>query len=110
MTPEEFRRFGHAMIDWIADYRAGSPSRPVMAQVGRARSARCFRRSRRRPASRSSDVLADLDRIVMPGMSHWQHPRFFGYFPANALLAGVLGDLASTGLGVLGLSWQSARR
>jgi aromatic-L-amino-acid decarboxylase len=52
-------------------------------------------------------VLADLDRIVMPGITHWQSPRFFGYFPANAPLAGVLGDLASTGLGVVGLSWQS---
>ncbi len=54
------------------------------------------------------DVLADLDRIVLPGLSHWQHPRFFGYFPANALPAGILGDLVSTGLGVLGLSWQSS--
>ena len=44
----------------------------------------------------------------MPGLSHWQHPRFFGYFPANALLASVLGDFLSTGLGVLGLSWQSS--
>jgi aromatic-L-amino-acid decarboxylase len=52
-------------------------------------------------------VLADLDRIVMPGITHWQSPRFFGYFPANAPLAGVLGDLVSTGLGVVGLSWQS---
>jgi aromatic-L-amino-acid/L-tryptophan decarboxylase len=52
-------------------------------------------------------VLADLDRVVMPGITHWQSPRFFGYFPANAPLAGVLGDLASTGLGVVGLSWQS---
>ena len=55
-----------------------------------------------------SDVLADLDRVVMPGLSHWQHPHFFGYFPSNGLLASVLGDYASTGLGVLGLSWQSS--
>ena len=54
------------------------------------------------------EVIADLDRIVMPGLSLWQHPRFFGYFPANALRAGMLGDLVSTGLGVLGLSWQSS--
>ena len=52
-------------------------------------------------------VLADLDRVLMPGITHWQSPRFFGYFPANAPLAGVLGDLVSTGLGVVGLSWQS---
>ena len=53
-------------------------------------------------------ILADLDRIVMPGLSHWQHPRFFGYFPSNGELSSVLGDYMSTGLGVLGLSWQSS--
>ncbi|MDO8665060.1 MAG: pyridoxal-dependent decarboxylase, partial [Gemmatimonadales bacterium] len=50
----------------------------------------------------------DLDRVVLPGLSHWQHPRFFGYFPANAELASVLGDYVSSGLGVLGHSWQSS--
>lgn len=52
-------------------------------------------------------VLTDLDRIVMSGITHWQSPRFFGYFPSNALLAGVLGDLVGTGLSAVGLSWQS---
>jgi aromatic-L-amino-acid/L-tryptophan decarboxylase len=107
MTPEEFRRLGHRLIDWIADYREGIARHPVMAQVapGEIRS--------RLPADppehpeEMEAVLADLDRIVMPGITHWQSPRFFGYFPANAPLAGVLGDLVSTGLGVVGLSWQS---
>ena len=54
-----------------------------------------------------SAVLADLDRLVMPGIAHRQSPRFFGYFPANAPLSGVLGNLVSAGLGVVGLSWQS---
>src|SRR5262245_62445279 len=53
-------------------------------------------------------ILADLDRIVLPGLLHWQHPSFFGYFPSNGSLASVLGDYASTGLGVLGLAWQSS--
>ena len=50
-------------------------------------------------------ILADLDRIVMPGLSHFQHPNFFGYFPSNGELSSVLGDYVSTGLGVLGLSY-----
>ena len=107
MTPEEFRREGHRLIDWIADYRATIADRPVMASVapGEVRAAL--------PAAPPEDpepmdaVLADLDRVIMPGITHWQSPRFFGYFPANAPLAGVLGDLVSTGLGVIGLSWQS---
>ena len=53
-------------------------------------------------------VLSDLDAIVLPGVTHWQHPRFFGYFPSNAALASVLGDLVSTGLGVIGLNWQAS--
>jgi len=53
-------------------------------------------------------IVRDLDRIVVPGLSHWQHPSFFGYFPCNGSLASVLGDYVSTGLGVLGLAWQSS--
>ncbi len=54
------------------------------------------------------EVFHDLERVILPGLSLWQHPGFFGYFPANASLASVLGDYLSTGLGVLGLSWQSS--
>ena len=53
-------------------------------------------------------MWSDLEAIVVPGLSHWQHPRFFGYFPSNGELSSVLGDYLSTGLGVLGLSWQSS--
>jgi aromatic-L-amino-acid decarboxylase len=53
-------------------------------------------------------IFHDLDQIILPGLSHWQHPNFYGYFPANGELASVLGDYLSTGLGVLGLSWQSS--
>ncbi|RAI59345.1 pyridoxal phosphate-dependent decarboxylase family protein [Roseicella frigidaeris] len=107
MTPEEFRRRGHQVIDWIADYREHIARHPVMAQVspGEIR-ARLPAAPPEQPEDMAA-VLADLDRILLPGISHWQSPRFFGYFPANAPLAGVLGDLVSTGLGVIGLSWQS---
>ncbi|MBK1660962.1 pyridoxal phosphate-dependent decarboxylase family protein [Paracraurococcus ruber] len=107
MTPEEFRRFGHQLVDWVADYRAGLEAHPVQAPVAPGEIRAQLPAS---PPDQPEDmqaVLADLDRIVMPGITHWQSPRFFGYFPANAPLAGVLGDLVSTGLGVIGLSWQS---
>jgi len=54
------------------------------------------------------DIFRDLDTIIVPGLSLWQHPNFYGYFPANSALASVLGDYLSTGLGVLGLSWQAS--
>ncbi len=108
MTPDDFRRYGHRLIDWLADYQAGLADRPVMAATrpGEVRDALPAA-----PPDAPEDfaaVIADLDRIVLPGLSLWQHPRFFGYFPANALPAGILGDLVSTGLGVIGLSWQSS--
>ena len=108
MDAEEFRRQGHALIDWLADYHAGLRDRPVQptTKPGDVRAA--LPAAPPEDAEPFSAVLADLDRHVAPHLTHWQHPRFFGYFPGNALLAGVLGDLASTGLGVLGLSWQSA--
>src|SRR5207302_10623371 len=53
-------------------------------------------------------VFRDLEQVLLPGLSHWQHPQFYGYFPCNGGLASVLGDYLSTGLGVLGLSWQSS--
>src|SRR5690606_12723056 len=54
------------------------------------------------------DIVADLDRVIVRNLTHWQHPQFFGYFPSNGTLASVLGDFVSTGLGVLGLAWQSS--
>jgi aromatic-L-amino-acid decarboxylase len=108
MTPEEFRRFGHRLIDWIADYRAGIANGPVMARTapGEIKS-----QLPSLPPEQPEDfaaVFRDLERVILPGLSHWQHPHFFGYFPANAALASVLGDYLSTGLGVLGLSWQAS--
>ncbi len=108
MTPDEFRTHGHRLIDLIADYRATIATRPVMAPTEPG-GIRALMPIEPPDAGEPFDrVLEDLERLVMPGLSHWQHPRFFGYFPANASLPGVLGDLASTGLGVLGLSWQSS--
>lgn len=108
MDAEEFRRNAHRLVDWIADYRARVAELPVMSRVepGAVR-AQLPPAPPERPEP-LDDVLADVDRIVVPGLSHWQHPRFFGYFPSNGELSSVLGDYLSTGLGVLGLSWQSS--
>jgi aromatic-L-amino-acid decarboxylase len=108
MSPEEFRRLGHQIVDWIADYRTGVDRLPPMApsEPGSVRAQ--LPASPPIAAESFADVLRDVDRIVLPALSHWQHPRFFGYFPSNGHLASVLGDYLSTGLGVLGLSWQSS--
>jgi len=108
MTPEEFRRLGHQIVDRIADYRAGVGRLPVMARTAPGEVRALVPADPPLQAESFDAILADLDRVVMPGLSHWQHPSFFGYFPSNGELASVLGDYVSTGLGVLGLSWQSS--
>jgi len=108
VSPEEFRRWGHALIDWLADHREGLPARPVQPATRPGAVKALLPKAPPAEAEPFAAVLADLDRVVTPNLTYWQHPRFFGFFPSNALPAGVLGDLVSTGLGVLGLSWQSS--
>ena len=108
MDPEEFRRFGHQVVDWVADYRAGAAGHPVMSRVEPGSIRAQLPPSPPAEPEGFEAVLRDLDAVVLPGLSHWQHPRFFGYFPSNGELSSVLGDYLSTGLGVLGLSWQSS--
>jgi aromatic-L-amino-acid decarboxylase len=108
MDPASFRRRGHELIDWIADYREHVGERPVMSQVAPgAVKARLPVAPPEAPEPFDA-VMKDLDDVVMPGLSHWSHPQWFGYFPCNGDLSSVLGDFASTGLGVLGLAWQSS--
>jgi aromatic-L-amino-acid/L-tryptophan decarboxylase len=108
MHPEEFRRAGHALIDWIAAYRERIPELPVWSRVEPGAVRTQLPPDPPEQPEPFDALLADLERVIMPGLSHWQHPRFFGYFPANAALASVLGDLVSSGLGQLGLNWQAS--
>lgn len=108
MTPEEFRAHGHKLIDWIADYRARVESRRVMAQTAPGEIKAKLPSAPPQQPEPFDAIAGDIDRIVLPGITTWQHPRFFGYFPSNALLSSVLGDVVSSGLGVIGLAWQSS--
>ncbi|HUK30951.1 MAG TPA: pyridoxal-dependent decarboxylase [Candidatus Acidoferrum sp.] len=108
MTPEEFRKYGHQLIDWIADYREGMEARPVMARTAPGEVRAMLPAHPPENPDRFDAIFSDLDRIVLPGLSLWHHPRFFGYFPCNGTLSSILGDYISSGLGVLGLSWQSS--
>jgi aromatic-L-amino-acid decarboxylase len=108
MTPEEFRRYGRAVVDWIADYYETVEDLPVLSRVSPGDVAACLPQ---RPPDRGEpfeSVLEDLGRIILPGVTHWQSPNFFAYFPANASGPAILGDLVSSGLGVQGMLWTTS--
>mgnify|MGYP001556269470 FL=1 len=107
MTPEEFRRAGHVLIDWIADYRQRIDRLPVRAQVEPGEVRASLPPGPPEAAEPLEAVLRDLDTLIVPGVTQVQHPMHFGWFPSNASLASVLGDVASSGMGTLGISWES---
>jgi aromatic-L-amino-acid/L-tryptophan decarboxylase len=108
MTPDEFRRYGRQVIDWIADYIEHVEQYPVLSQVkpGEVRA--------KLPASPPVQgepfeaILRDIDEIVLPGITHWQSPNFFAYFPSNNSFPSILGELLSAGLGVQGMLWATS--
>ncbi|MGH9495461.1 MAG: pyridoxal-dependent decarboxylase [Candidatus Sulfotelmatobacter sp.] len=108
MTPDEFRRYGHAMVDWIADYQSRVESFPVLSQVkpGEVRAGL----PAEPPAKGESfeAMMKDVDRVILPGITHWQSPNFFAYFPSNASGPSILGDLLSSGLDVQGMLWSTS--
>ncbi|HVE83657.1 MAG TPA: pyridoxal-dependent decarboxylase [Myxococcales bacterium] len=108
MSPDEFRRAGHALIDWIADYRSRMESLPVMSQVKPGEIRARFPREPPQEGAPLEQLWSALERDVLPGITHWNHPRFFAYFPSNGSLAGVLADLATAGLGAQCMSWQTS--
>ncbi len=108
MDATEFRRLGYQLIDWVADYREGIGRLPVMsrAQPGEIRAA--FPEHPPQRGRRMDQALRALDRDVLPGITHWNHPSFFAYFPSNTSYASILADIVASGLGSQGMSWQTS--
>ena len=108
MTPDEFRALGHQLIEWVAAYRERLPSLPVMSPALPGDVRRHFDPSPPQHGVPLASVLPQLDRAILPGITHWNHPRFFAYFPSNSTLPSVLADLVAAGLGAQGMSWQTS--
>jgi len=108
MTPDEFRRHGHAVVDWIADYYQRIESLPVLSQVQPGQIRASLPPSPPKQGEPFRTILADFEKLILPGITHWQSPNFFAYFPANASGPGILGDLLSSGLAVQGMLWSTS--
>ena len=108
MTPEEFRENGYAVIDWIADYMDAVDDLPVMADVEPGEIAAKIPNDAPETSDGFAAILADLDDVVMPGITNWQSPNWFAYFPANVSGPSILAELAAAGLGQQGMLWSTS--
>jgi len=108
MTPEEFRRHGHAVVDWIADYQARVESFPVLSKVKPGETRAALPVNPPVQGESFEALMKDVEKLILPGVTHWQSPNFFAYFPCNASGPGILGDLLSSGLGVQGMLWSTS--
>ena len=108
LSPDEFRRAGYAAVDWVADYLAHIEDYPVLAQVAPGDIRRQLPATPPEHGEPFDAVLRDMTDIILPGITHWQSPNFFAYFPANASGPAILGDLISSGLGVQGMLWATS--
>ena len=108
MTPDEFRAHGKALVDWIADYYEQIERYPVLSRAAPGEVRAALPAEPPQSAEPFDAWLADVERAIMPGITHWQSPNFFAYFPANASFPSILGELLSAGLGVQGMLWQTS--
>ena len=108
LSSDEFREHGHALIDWIADYWERVEELPVVSHIAPGTIRDQLPPNAPETGEPFEDLIKDLDSVVMPGITHWQHPSWFSFFPANASPPSVLAELVSAGLGVQGMLWSTS--
>ena len=108
MTPDEFRRCGYALVERVARYMEEIEGYPVLSQARPGAVRERLPHAAPEHGESFADVLRDVDDVIVPGLTHWQSPNFFAYFPANASGPAILGDLLSSGLGVQGMLWATS--
>ena len=108
MSPEEFRRHAHALVDWMADYLADASPYRVVPDVAPGDTAGALPRHPPAVAEPFDTILADFQRLIVPGMTHWNHPGWFAYFPGNNSPPSILAEMLTATLGAQCMSWQTS--
>ncbi len=108
MSNNEFRKYGYAVIDWIADYYENVEHYSVKSNIKPGNIRLSLQTLPPKTGESMNLILEDIDKLIMPGITHWQSPKFFGYFPANTSGPSILADLISSGLGVNGMLWETS--
>ncbi len=108
MTPEDFKKYGHQVIDWIANYLKNIESYPVLSQVKPGDIKNQLPKTAPKESTEFEKILIDFEKIILPGITHWNSPNFFGYFPITASGPGILGELLCAALNVNGMLWRTS--
>jgi aromatic-L-amino-acid decarboxylase len=108
MHPEDFRRYGHQVVDWIADYLAGVGDYPVLAQVAPGDIRHALPAQPPEQPEAMEAILADIDRVLMPGITHWNSPGFMAYFGITGSGPGILGEMLSGALNINAMLWRTS--
>src|SRR5438105_2699678 len=108
MKPEEFRQYGHQVVDWIADYLETNRALPVLPNMKPGELVDQLPRSGPSQGEPIETILHDFRERIVPALTHWNHPRFLAYFPTSASAPGILAEMLCAGLNVNGMLWKSA--
>ncbi len=107
LSPEEFRRYGHEVVDWIADYLSGQRAYPVLPNRQPGDLIDALPSHGPAEGEAMEEILKDFREQIVPALTHWNHPRFFAYFSVSAAAAGILGEMLAAGVNANGMLWQS---
>ena len=105
---DEFSDWGAKISQWAADYHKNLRNRPVRAQTEPGDVAALITQSAPEGPQSMEEIMADFERVVMPGMTHWQHPRFFAYFPANAAPPSILAEILVSTIAAQCMRWHTS--
>ena len=108
LTPDQFRAYGKQVIDWIADYLANAERYPVLSPVKPGEVRRQLPAEPPSAPEAMDAILSDFDRVILPGITHWNHPSFFAYFAISGSAPGILGELLSAALNTNGMLWRTS--
>ncbi len=108
MDPADFRRHGHALVDWIAEYLAGSERYPVLPRVSPGDVRRALPAEAPEHGEPFDAIFADFERVLVPALTHWNHPGFFGYFAITASEPGILAEFLSAALNQQAMLWRTS--
>lgn len=108
MDNNEFRKAAHDLVDWMADYIENLKAYPVKPQISPGDIKKQLPLNAPLKGEPFKEIFKDFESIILPGVTHWQHPNFFAYFPTGASEPSILGEMLSATLGIIGQTWHTS--